>query len=161
MAKSTMAFMNKAWLKLKDIPGGKFVYSKLVGIIVPYSGTISARVLEMGQGHAKLKLTNHRKVRNHVHSIHAIALANFGELTTGLALTSLLDTNTKIILVNLNVNYIKIARSSLISEANVSLDPLEPGDHDQIITATIKNAESEIVCEVTATWRLRVQGVKS
>ena len=62
------------------------MFSRLVGWVVPYAGTLRADVLEMAEGSAVVSMPDRRGVRNHLNSIHALALANLGELTANLAL---------------------------------------------------------------------------
>src|SRR5689334_10080950 len=75
-----------AWDVLSGMPGGKLVFSKLVGRMAPYTGTIKATVTVLRPGYAEVEMHDRRGVRNHLASIHAIALANLGELAGNVAL---------------------------------------------------------------------------
>ncbi|MBX9769705.1 MAG: DUF4442 domain-containing protein, partial [Bdellovibrionales bacterium] len=63
----------KAWEKLRKIPGGKIVFSELLRKFVPYTGSISAKVMELEPGSALVVLNDHMAVRNHLKSVHAMA----------------------------------------------------------------------------------------
>ena len=143
------------WNRVKNIPCGNYLFSKIVGKLIPYTGSISPLVMTIESGRAVVKLKDHRKIRNHLKSIHAIALANLGEFTTGLSLMSQLDENASAILVNIETTYLKKARGTLTAEANSPMPNLTERDTKHPIRAVIKNEQGDVVCEVCATWQVR------
>ncbi|HMG52658.1 MAG TPA: DUF4442 domain-containing protein, partial [Kofleriaceae bacterium] len=74
------------WNLLSGMPGGKRLFSRLVGRMAPYSGTIHATVTVLRAGYAELQMQDRRAVRNHLDCVHAIALANLAELAGNVAL---------------------------------------------------------------------------
>ena len=111
------AQLQTLWMRLSPFPGGRWIFSKILGWKIPYTGGLGATIVTLEPGHVKVQLRERRSVRNHLQSIHAIALANLGELTTGLALVGALPESIRGILVGLNVSYTKKARGTIDSEA--------------------------------------------
>jgi acyl-coenzyme A thioesterase PaaI-like protein len=141
------------WKALHTKPGGKRIFSFAVGKLVPYSGSVGARVEELSPGHATLTLKDRRKVRNHLRSVHAIAMANLGELTTGLAVVSGLPPKTRSILRRLEVSYEKKARGRLTSTCDCDLvSPTENTEYE--IQAEIRDESGDIVSVVSAHWMI-------
>ena len=104
-------------------------------------------------GHAQVLLRDRRRVRNHLRSIHAIALANVGELATGLSIISGLGPDLRAILTGLDLRYRKKARGALLAEARCSI-PKVVSEIDHAVEATIRDSDGDIVATVTAHWRL-------
>ena len=140
-----------SWETLRTKPGGKRLFSLLLGRAVPYSGSIGAIVRELRPGYACLTLKDRRKVRNHLGSVHAIALANLGELTTGLAAMAAMPPKTRGILRRLEVSYEKKARGRLTSTCACELTAPETNT-EYSLRAEIRNEAGEVVAVISALW---------
>jgi len=145
--------LTSLWSMLSDLPGGRWIFSRILGLLVPYTNSIRSTVLDFEPGHARVLLRDRRRVRNHLRSVHAIALANVGELATGLSLMGVLGTDLRAILIGLEVRYSKKARGPLVAEASCSL-PTFSGPLEHPVEATIRDEQGDIVATVTAHWRL-------
>ena len=146
------------WDKLQKIPGGKRLFGLLLGQAAPYSGTIDPRIEELRLGYARVALEDRRAVRNHLKSVHAIALMNLGEVSTGLAMYTGLPKGGRGILVELGMTYTKKARGRLTAEATCVL-PETPGKHDVRIEAALIDATGVTVARAHAVWRVELPQV--
>jgi len=139
------------WERLSPYPCGKWLFSKLIGFAIPYTGSIQPRVVALKPGHAVVNLHDRRKVRNHLRSIHAIALANLAEFTTGLATLSGMPQGSRAILTGLEVEYHKKARGTLKAEC-ISTPPSNDENQSLRVKTTIVDAQGDVVASGTATW---------
>jgi len=147
------ARLRALWARLSPLPGGKRVCSWLLGRRVPYTCTIRPRVIELGGGHAKIQIADRRSVRNHLNSVHAVALANLAEVTSGLALLTGLPPNVRGIPVRLSIAYFKKARGLLTAEARCPLpDTSVDAEHD--FETVVSDASGDVVARATVRWRL-------
>jgi len=151
--RSPYARLRDLWLRLSPLPGGRWLFSRLVGWSAPYTRTIGASVVELSAGRAKVELRDRWAVRNHLHSIHAIALMNLGELTTGLAVTFGLPDDARGIPTRLTIEFVKKARGRLTSECSAPpVDIATERDYD--VEAVIKDLAGDVVARCTARWRI-------
>ena len=122
--------------------------------MVPYSASVAPRILTLEPGFARVAIRDRRAVRNHLNSIHAIALANVGELASGLALISTLPADVQGIVVSLKVDYMKKARGTLVAASRSNL-PHVGVDTEHVATAHVTDESGETVAQIFVTWRLR------
>ena len=130
------------------------MFGVLLGRMVPYSGTIKPKVLELTPGRSVVRIEDRRSVRNHLRSVHAIALANLGELASGLAMTTALQPEHRAIVTKIEIDYVKKARGTLTAEGNGTPPEQLSEDTDVIVTADIRDASGEAVAKVHVTWRV-------
>lgn len=142
------------WKRWGGTALGRRIYSLVLGRTAPYSGSIGAQVLELRPGFVRVALKDRRAVRNHLNSIHAIALANLGELASGLAMISAVPSSVRAIVVKLEIEYIKKARGSLVAEGRANPPAVINTSVTRIAEAEIKDAEGDVVALMKVHWRL-------
>ena len=144
----------KMWNRFGGTAIGRKFFSVILGRTAPYSGSIKAVVLSLESGHSQIELKDRKSVRNHLNSIHAIALANLGELASGLAMISAINSDTRAIVVNLEIEYLKKARGRLIATGTATPPQEITESLDSLALADITDAEGNIVSRVKVHWRL-------
>jgi len=125
----------------------------MLGRMVPYTGALGARVEVLEPGHARVTLRDRRGVRNHLGSVHAVALANLAEVTSGLAMLTSLPENARGIVVHIGVEYLKKARGTLTAECRCAA----PSGIEETVTVTsnVMNAANEVVARAQVQWLIR------
>ena len=151
MRGSTGPGLRRYWGLFSRVPGGKRVFSRVLGGYVPYSGSIGACVQILEPGRCVATLRERRALRNHLHSVHAMALANLGELVTGLALMNSLPDNTRGILTAFSVDYLKKARGLLTAECRC-LVPADNTEQTVTLDGEIMDRAGDMVTRVEARW---------
>ncbi len=132
------------------LPGGRQLFSHIVGRAAPYTGTIGAQVVEVRSGFARVQLADRRKVRNHLRSIHAVALVNLAELTGNVALSYSLPDDARFIVAGMSIEYIKKARGTITATSECPV-PTTSERTEYEVPVTMTNEAGEVV----ATARLR------
>lgn len=148
------------WQSLEKFPAGKWLFSKLLGVMVPYTGALGSQVQHLSPGHTIVTLKDRRKVRNHLHSVHAIALANLAEVSTGLAVLSGMPDDARGILAGIEIEYLKKARGLLTAECQCTI-PQSSERTEYLIHGSIRDESGENVAKATARWLIGPIEIKS
>lgn len=146
-----------AWRSLSRLPFGDRLFSRLVGMAAPYTGTVRGRFIEVRPGYARAQLRDRRRVRNHLRSVHAVALMNLGEMTTGLAMMSQVPAGGRGIVTGLAMEYRKKSRGTITCESQAPALP-GPGRHDLQVEGILRDQSGDTVAIARATWRLDIPG---
>jgi len=145
--------MRRAWERLRPLPGGRWLFSQFLGWMIPYTGSIHPEVLDLEPGFARIRMRDRRRVRNHLRSIHAIALTNLAEVASGLAMTAALPATIRGIVVRIIMDFDKKARGTLVAECRCSI-PAITTPLEFPVTAVVRNAAGETVARATVHWLL-------
>ncbi len=151
MSRSIGPALRSYWNWLSVLPLGKWIFSRAIGWMAPYSGSISARVQTLEPGFGVVQLSDHRKVRNHLKSVHAVALVNLAEIATGLTLMNSLPDNTRGILTGLDIRYLKKARGILTASCHCQI-PTDNREQEVRLETEIVNTDNEVVATAQAQW---------
>ncbi len=136
--------LRDAWNLLSGMPGGKVMFSRLIGRLAPYSGTIHATVTVLRAGYAEVQMQDRRAVRNHLDCVHAIALANLAELAGNVALMYSLPDDARFIVSGMEIEYTKKARGTItaVGEAPV---PRSAARAQYDVSVTLRDAGGDEV----------------
>ena len=141
------------WHRLSPLPGGTWLFSLVFGWRVPYSGSVRPHVRVLEAGHAEIEIPDRRANRQHLGSIHAIALLNVAEQASGLALLSGLPDGIRGIVTQISMQYFKKARGTIRAVCHV-VAPTVTGDIEFDVNAHCLDRGGELVARATVRWRL-------
>ena len=139
-----------AWDRLHQLPGGSRAFSRLVGMMAPYTGSIGAQVVDLELGRSRVVLHDRRSVRNHLRSVHAIALCNLAELTGNVAMAYSLPDDARFIVAGLSIEYLKKARGTITGTCDCPV-PTSSERREYPVDVVMRDPSGETV----ATARLR------
>ncbi|PHR58900.1 MAG: DUF4442 domain-containing protein [Arcobacter sp.] len=141
------------WKYFSNIPLGKAFFSYLIRFVNPYTGSLGACIDVLEKGHAQVLLKDKKKNRNHLNSIHAIALTNLGEFTSGIAVLGSLEPNIRGIVKHISIEFLKKARGTLRAVCKCELPKINK-DTEFMVYADIFDVQGECVAKVSVLWKL-------
>lgn len=145
---SPVNVVRSMWDRLSPLPGGKLVFSRLVGMMAPYTGSMKARVAELRQGYARVTLADRHAVRNHLQCVHAIALANLVELTGNVAVAYTLPDDARFIVAGISLDYIRKSRGTITGECHCPIITTS-ARREYEVKVLLKNEAGDVVVEGT------------
>lgn len=144
------------WTQFNQWPAGRWLFSKLIGLTVPYAASIDARVDVLTEGFARVRLRDRRAVRNHLQSIHAAALAHLAEMTANLALSTLQPRDARWIVMGTQTQLLKKARGTIYAETSLAtVDWASP--HELVGSVILRDQHRDVVMTATQQWKIGAQ----
>lgn len=142
------------WERLSKLPFGKRLFSWVVGRSAPYTGSVGGVYTDIRPGYARVELRDRHAVRNHLASVHAVALVNLAEMTSGVALMTALPDGVRGIVTGLSIEYLKKARGTLVATTTAQPPVTVPVPLTHDVACTIMDAAGDVVASCTVHWRL-------
>jgi len=110
---------------------GKGIFSRVVRVTAPYFATIPATVESVEPGRGVVTMRHLPWVRNHLGTVHAIALCNLAEMTMGITAEASSPTGYRWIPKGMTVEYLAKARGTMRATATLAF-PAEIPDGVEI-----------------------------
>jgi acyl-coenzyme A thioesterase PaaI-like protein len=136
--------IRKLWDGLSRFPGGRTVFSRMVGRAAPYTGSIRAKVVALERGRSEVRMEDRPAVRNHLRCVHAVALANLAELTGNLAVAYALPDDARFIVAGMDLDYVKKARGPITGRCTCPV-PVSAARVEYEVPVTLHDASGEVV----------------
>jgi acyl-coenzyme A thioesterase PaaI-like protein len=136
--------------RLGGSAAGRWLFSRLVCFQAPYFGSIAPVVDELAPGRCVARLRDRRRVRNHLGTVHAIALCNLAELTGGLCTDATIPPSMRWIPKGMTVRYLRKARGRMT--ATCSVPAVDDGAaRDVVAHVDVRDAAGEVVFDADIT----------
>jgi uncharacterized protein (TIGR00369 family) len=148
--RANVNILRQAWDRLSLLPGGKLAFSKLVGRMARYSGTIDPRVEVLRRGHCTVSMRDTAKVRNHLESVHAIALINLAEIAANVGLAYSMPEDARFIVSSIKIDYLKKARGTIRAVCDCPV-PLTSARREFELLVSLRDESNKEVAQARVT----------
>lgn len=111
--------LRRVYAALADKPLGRHLFSAAVALTAPYFRTIRATVVSLEPGRGVATMADRWGVRNHLGTVHAIAICNLAELAAGTTIEMSLPETHRWIPRGMQVSYLARARGRLTAVATI------------------------------------------
>lgn len=108
------------WDRLARLPGGKWLFSRLICLKAPYFSSVRPRFVALRPGYCEVTIAKRRAVTNHLGTVHAIAMCNMAELAAGIMTEVSVPATHRWIPKGMTVEYLRKAGSDLRAVAELA-----------------------------------------
>ena len=132
---------------------GRWTFTRLICFKAPYFASIAPLVDELAPGRCVVVLRDRRHVRNHIGTVHAIAMCNAAELAGGLATEVSIAPSQRWIPKGMTVRYLRKAKGTLTATASVTMPPADAAAQEAHALVEVRDAANELVFDADiAMW---------
>lgn len=134
----------------------KTALTRLFNTVVPYTGTSGVLVHKLTARECIVEIKNKRRARNHIGSIHAVAMALIAETATGYPVAMSLSDKCVPVIKTLNMEYQKRIHGALTAHAKLSdeqIQAIKTQDKGEVTVAvTLTDESGREPVQATMTW---------
>ena len=124
MANKTLALYER----MRRWPAGHWLFTRAICFKAPYFGSIAPRIEVLEPGRCIARLRRHRRITNHIGSVHAIAMCNLAELVGGMMTEVSLPDSMRWIPKGMTVEYVKKAMGTIRGVATPAIPIVAASD---------------------------------
>lgn len=136
-------------------PLGRWLFSRAVCFKAPYFGSIHPTIVVLEPGRCEARIPHRRGMRNHIGSVHAIALCNLAELCAGVMTDASLPAGMRWIPKGMTVQYLKKAMGPQHGVATPRIPLVAAGSgYDLPVDVEVRDAGGELVFRAEVTMWL-------
>ena len=136
-------------------PLGRWLFSRAVCFKAPYFGSIHPTIVVLEPGRCEARIPHRRGMRNHIGSVHAIALCNLAELCAGVMTDASLPAGMRWIPKGMTVQYLKKAMGPQYGVATPRIPLVAAGSgYDLPVDVEVRDAGGELVFRAEVTMWL-------
>ena len=132
--------------RIQALPAGLRLFSRMVAFKAPYFSSVHPVFLALEPGYAKARVRNRRSVRNHLGTVHAIAMANLCEFVGGTLMEISISADMRWIPKGMTIRYLGLAKSDVTAECHIE-DCDWKAAQDVILHVAVKDESGVVVSE--------------
>jgi acyl-coenzyme A thioesterase PaaI-like protein len=137
------------------LPLGAFAFDTTLAFTAPFNASVSPAVKVLEPGRAVLEMTDRPWRRNHVGSVHAMALGTLAEITANLALLASLPEGAQMIPTSFHIDFTKKARGKVVAACSFDRELLGGRPESLQLEVELVDAHGDVVARTAQTCRLR------
>lgn len=132
--------------RLERLPLGRWLFARAVCLKAPYFATIAPRFEVLEANRCVVAMRDRRRVRNHIGTVHAIALCNLAELAAGVMTDASLPPSMRWIPKGMTVEYLVRARGTMraVATPDVAIVAADAG-YALPVTVEVSDASGTVV----------------
>ncbi len=142
------------WLRRKLLSG-------ILGAAVPYAGTTRIQILKLDAKSSTIQVTNHRRTRNHIGTVHVVAMVMVAESATGFIVGMNAPDDRMVLLKKMTIDCKRRCEGTITAKAELTDEQValirntQKGDTIVKVTVSDETCHEPIQCEMIWAWTLK------
>ncbi len=119
MTRTPERYPYRMYRRLTRWPLGHWLFTRMVCLQAPYFSSIRPLFRDLRPRSCTVFMRKRRRVKNHIGTVHALAMGNLCELAAGLVMESTLPTDMRWIPRGMNIEYLRKAETDVTATATL------------------------------------------